>query len=101
MHYKDAIHEGEDAKRLYSLPAWRETNYYTPQEQAVLAFAEILTYLPANENADNIHEELNKFYDKHQIANITMAIISINSWNRFVRSNGPVPGNHKPGALKS
>ncbi len=24
MHYKDAIAAGEDAKRLYSLPAWRK-----------------------------------------------------------------------------
>ena len=96
MHYKDAIASGEDAKRLYSLPAWRETPYYTPQEQAVLAFAEELTYLPANKNADNIHDELNKFYSKDEIGKITMAVIAINMWNRFVRSNGPTPGVYQP-----
>lgn len=95
MHYKDAVASGEDPKRLYSLPAWRETPYYTPKEQAVLAFAEELTYLPANKNADDIHEELNKYFSKEEIAKITMAVIAINSWNRFVRSTGPKPGQHK------
>jgi alkylhydroperoxidase family enzyme len=100
MHYKDAIAAGEDAKRLYSLPAWRETPYYTPQEQAVLAFAEELTYLPANKNADSIHEELSKYYNKEEIVKITMAVIAINQWNRFVRSTGPVPGVYQPGDHK-
>lgn len=100
MHYKDAIAEGEDPKRLYSLPAWRETPYYTPQEQAVLEFAEELTYLPANKNADDIHEELNKYYSKEEIAKITMAVVAINQWNRFVRSFGPTPGLHKAAAHK-
>ncbi|MGN6416653.1 MAG: carboxymuconolactone decarboxylase family protein [Pseudobacter sp.] len=100
MHYKDGVASGEDPKRLYSLPAWRETPYYTPKEQAVLAFAEELTYLPANKNADDIHEELSKYYSKAEIMNITMAIIAINTWNRFVRSTGPKPGMHKGVAHK-
>lgn len=100
MHYKDAIHAGEDPRRLYSLPAWREAPYYSRQEQAVLAFTEKLTYLPANENADDIHNELKEFYSKEEIGKITMAVISINVWNRFVRSNGPVPGLYKSGDHK-
>ncbi|MBO9633161.1 MAG: carboxymuconolactone decarboxylase family protein [Chitinophagaceae bacterium] len=100
MHYKDAVAAGEDPKRLYSLPAWREAPYYTQQEQAVLAFAEELTYLPANKSAEHIHDELNKYYSKDEIAKITMAIIAINQWNRLVRSNGPVPGLYQPGDHK-
>jgi AhpD family alkylhydroperoxidase len=95
MHYKKAIHAGESPLRIISVSAWRETNYYSPQEQAVLAFAETLTHMPAEANSDHIHVELNKFFTKDEVANITMAVIQINSWNRLVRSFGPVPGLFK------
>jgi AhpD family alkylhydroperoxidase len=95
MHYKEAIHAGETPLRIISVSAWRETSYYTPQERAALAFAEILTHMPAEENSDSIHDELNKYFSKEEIANLTMAIVQINSWNRLVRSFGPEPGLYK------
>jgi AhpD family alkylhydroperoxidase len=95
MHYKEAIHAGEDPIRLISVSAWRETNYYSPQEQAVLAFAEHLTHMPAEVHSDHLHDELNKYFTKEEIANITMAIIQINSWNRLTRSFGSVAGHYK------
>ena len=95
MHYKEAIHAGETPLRLISVSAWRETSYYSPQEQAALAFAEVLTHMPAEEHSDAIHDELNKYFTKEEIANLTMAIIQINSWNRLTRSFGSVAGHYK------
>lgn len=95
MHFKEGIHAGETALRLISVGVWRETSYYTPEEQAVLAFAETLTHLRAEESSEHIHDELLKFYSKEQIANLTLAIVQINSWNRIVRSFGPVAGKFK------
>ncbi|MBV9961090.1 MAG: carboxymuconolactone decarboxylase family protein [Parafilimonas sp.] len=95
MHFKEAVEMGETPLRLFSLSAWRETPYYTPKEEAVLAFAETLTKLPADERSDNIHEELNKYFSKHEIANLTMAVVAINGWNRITRSFGTIPGKYK------
>jgi alkylhydroperoxidase AhpD family core domain len=95
MHYKEAMHEGIDPIKLISVGVWRETPYYTAKEQAVLAFAEHLTHMPAEVNSHNIHDELNKYFTKEEIANLTLAIIQINSWNRLVRSFGPTPGKFK------
>lgn len=95
MHFKEAIHAGETAQRLYSLSAWRETSYYTPKERAVLAFAEELTRLPEEKLSEHILDEVTQYYTKEQIANITLAIVMINSWNRIVRAFGPVPGSYK------
>jgi alkylhydroperoxidase family enzyme len=95
MHYKEAIHAGEEPLRLLSVSAWRETPYYSPAEQAVLAFAEKLTHMPAEEHSDDIHEELSKYFSKAEIANLTAAIITINMWNRLVRSFGTTPGKYK------
>ncbi|NII27168.1 carboxymuconolactone decarboxylase family protein [Pseudoflavitalea sp. X16] len=95
MHYKEAIHIGETPQRLYSVSAWRETPYYTPKEQAALAFAETLTHLPAEEHSDHIHDELDKYFSKKEIAHLTLVIAQINTWNRLVRSFGTVPGGYQ------
>lgn len=95
MHYKEGIAAGETPLRLISVSVWRETNYYSPKEQAALQFAETLTYLPANEASEGIHDELSKHFSKQEIALLTLAIIQINSWNRLVRSFGPVAGNYQ------
>jgi len=95
MHYKEALHLGENPLRLISISAWREAPYYSAEEQAVLAFAERLTRMAANEHNDDIHDELNKFYTKDEIAVLSLAVAQINSWNRLVKSFGPVPGKYK------
>lgn len=95
MHYKEGVHAGETPLRLISLQAWRETPYYTDKERAVLEFAEELTKMPADVSSDHIHDKLNKYFSKQEIAILTLAVIQINSWNRLVRSFGSVPGNYK------
>lgn len=95
MHYKEAIEHGETPLRLISLDAWRETPYYSPREQAALAFAEILTHMPTEKSSDTIHEALSKHFSKQEIALLTVSIAQINTWNRITRSFGTVPGNYK------
>ena len=95
MHYKEAMEVGETPQRLISLSAWRETNYYSPREQAALAFAEVLTFMPPNVASEGIHDELSKHFSKQEIAFLTLATIQINSWNRLVRSFGAVAGTYQ------
>ncbi len=95
MHLKEGIAEGETPLRLISVSAWRETPYYSLKEQAALEFAEILTRLPEEQHSDTIHDELEKHFTKEEIANLTLAIAQINSWNRLTRSFGTVPGNYQ------
>jgi AhpD family alkylhydroperoxidase len=95
MHFKEGVAAGETPLRLISVSAWRETPYYSPAEQAALAFAETLTHLPAEEHSDHIHDELNKYFSKEEIAKLTLAVVQINSWNRLVRSFGTVPGKYQ------
>lgn len=100
MHYKDAIHAGVDPIKLISVGAWREAPYYSNEEKAVLAFAEHLTLLPPETSSEGIHDELSKYFTIEEIANLTLAVIQINSWNRLTRSFGPVPGKYKAGSRK-
>ena len=102
MHYKESIEDGETPLRLISLDAWRETPYYSPKEQAALAFAELLTHMPQEHSSDTIHDELSKHFSKKEIALLTLTITQINSWNRITRSFGPTPGNYQvPSKMKT
>lgn len=38
MHSKDARARGEEEQRLYVLPAWRETTFFSESERAALAW---------------------------------------------------------------
>lgn len=96
MHYKDAILDGETPIRLLSLSAWRETNYYTPVEQAVLEFTEKLTKAEPDVHTHDILDSVSKYFDKHQIAIITLAVAQINAWNRITRSFGTTAGTYQP-----
>jgi AhpD family alkylhydroperoxidase len=97
MHWKDAIQLGETEQRLYSLPAWKECPYYTEPERAALAYAEAVTKIPNADVSDEVYNELSRHFNKAEIADLTMAIIAINSWNRLNVAFRTIPGDYKPG----
>lgn len=97
MHWKDAIAMGETEQRLYSLPAWKECPYYSDAEKAALAYAEAVTKIPQQEVTDEVFNTLSQHYNKAQIADLTLAITSINSWNRFNIAFRTTPGGYKVG----
>src|SRR5262245_25786502 len=45
MHWKDLRALGEPEHRLYALDAWRESPFYSPQEQAALEWTEAVTFI--------------------------------------------------------
>lgn len=94
MHHKDAIKAGESFDRLYLLPAWEEAPCYTGEEKALLHFTETLTKI-SESDVDEAFERMVKYYSKEQIANITLAICQINSWNRIAITFGNIPGSYK------
>ena len=95
MHSKKALHLGETVQRLISVSAWKEAPYYTPEECAVLEFAELLTRMEEGRDIGPVHHELLKYFTKSEIANLTVAIAQMNSWNRIVKSTGIVAGSYQ------
>jgi AhpD family alkylhydroperoxidase len=58
MHTKDARAVGETEQRIYALPAWRETPFFTARERAALAFTESVTLLADTHVPDRAYQEL-------------------------------------------
>ena len=95
MHTKDARALGETEQRIYALSAWRETSFFSDRERAALAWAEANTLLPQGVS-QQLFEEVREQFSEAQLANLTLAIATINAWNRFGVSFAPVPGSYQP-----
>lgn len=97
MHHKELIHMGEEELRLHSLPAWRECPFYTDKEKAVLAFAEAVTNANNTDVEDDVYNQLKEFFSESAIADLTVSVTQINTWNRINKVFRPIPGNYKGG----
>lgn len=93
MHTKEALKKGETPQRVFLLNAWKETNaIYTDEERALLAITEEITLIHQNGLSDKTYENAIRFFSENQIAEIIMAIITINAWNRIAISGYFQPG---------
>lgn len=87
MHTKDAIKEGESVQRLFLTSAWKEAiKFFTEEEQAVLAMTEEITMIHQKGLSDETYQHALQFFDENQIAEIIMAVVTINAWNRIAIS---------------
>ena len=98
MHTKDARAAGETEQRLYVLPAWRETCFYSDRERAALAWAEAVTQLTAQAVPDALYEEVLLHFDEKALVDLTLAIVAINGWNRLAIPFRAEVGSYQPPA---
>ncbi|QXI26852.1 MULTISPECIES: carboxymuconolactone decarboxylase family protein [Pseudomonas] len=83
MHSADARKAGETERRLYTLSAWRETPFFSARERAALAWTEALTRVSETHAPDEDYALLNAEFSPAEQVNLTLAINTINSWNRL------------------
>jgi AhpD family alkylhydroperoxidase len=96
MHTKDARAKGETEQRIYLLNAWHEAPFYTERERAALAWTEAITNIQQGHTPDDIYEEARLNFSEQELAQLTLAINQINSWNRIAIAFRPEVGSYKP-----
>lgn len=96
MHTIDTRAHGETEQRIYCLPAWRESPFYSDQERVALELAEAVTLISANGVSDELYQKVRAHFSEKEFVDLIMVIIAINSWNRIAISSNAVPGNYKP-----
>ncbi|HSJ42407.1 MAG TPA: carboxymuconolactone decarboxylase family protein [Xanthobacteraceae bacterium] len=101
MHWKDLRAAGENEQRLYSLDAWRECPYYTERERAALLWTEAVTLITDGHVPDADYEAVRPYFDGKELADLTLAIATINAWNRLSIAARTVPGTYQPRATSS
>jgi AhpD family alkylhydroperoxidase len=98
MHTKDARAIGETEQRIYALPAWAETPYFTARERAALAFTESVTLAAGDHVPDAAYEAVAAEFSDQEIAALVALIVMINAWNMVgVSTRTWVPGSYQPG----
>lgn len=97
MHTVDARAIGETEQRLYALPVWRETPFFTPRERAALAFTEAVTTMTTSHVPQSAFDEVAAEYNEDEIAALVALIVTINAWNAIgVSTRTWTPGSYKP-----
>lgn len=101
MHTKDARAAGETEQRLYGLSAWREAPFYSDRERAALEWTEELTRIAKTDVADDLYNRVRQHFSEEDLVKLTMAIVTINGWNRIAISFRAVPGSYQPATAKA
>jgi AhpD family alkylhydroperoxidase len=83
MHSRDALAAGEDSRRLFGVAAWRDAPFYTEKERAALALTDAVTRLGDEGVTDEVWDAAAKQFTEDELANLLMAIATINVWNRL------------------
>ena len=80
-HTRDARKADETEQRIYGLTSWRETPFFDEQERAILALTEEVTLI-SGKVSDETYDRAAALFDKAYLAQLIMAIITMNVWNR-------------------
>ena len=90
MHTKDARKAGETEQRIYALNAWRDTPFFSEEERAILALTEEVTLI-SNHVKDETYEQAANVLEEQYLAQVILAIITINAWNRIGITTNLIP----------
>ncbi len=98
MHWKDLRALGDSELRLCSLDAWRECPYYSERERAALAWTEAVTSIADGHAPDAVHEAVRTHFTEKELSDLTLALATINAWNRLSIAARLTPGTYRPAA---
>jgi AhpD family alkylhydroperoxidase len=90
MHTREAMKLGETTRRIFALPAWKESPLFSEEERTVLQLTEEVTLISNHGVNDTTYNNALKFYNENQLAQILMQIVMINSWNRIAVATNQV-----------
>jgi AhpD family alkylhydroperoxidase len=97
MHTRDARAIGENEQRLYALPAWAETPYFSARERAALAFTESVTLLARDHVPAGDYAAAAAEFSPDELGALVSLIAAINAWNAIaVATRAWVPGSYQP-----
>jgi AhpD family alkylhydroperoxidase len=97
MHTKDARATGETEQRIYALPAWRETPFFTARERAALALTESVTLMPQTHVPEADFAVAAAQFTPAELGALVSLIVTINAWNAIgVTTRAWLPGSYQP-----
>ena len=86
MHGRELKSHNEPNGRVKELADWRASDAYTQRERVALAWTEAVTSIGVDHAPDAVFSELRQHFDEKEVVDLTIAIASINAWNRLAIS---------------
>jgi AhpD family alkylhydroperoxidase len=93
LHTAELKKQHEPEERIAGLGDWRGSSAYTQRERAALAWTEAVTNIQDGHAPDAVYDEVRAHFSDVETANLTLAITTINAWNRLAISMGNYPGH--------
>lgn len=93
MHVKEARHDGLGEQWINLISVWKEASVYDARERALLAWTDAVTNVAQTGIPDEAYAELSAHFSEEDRVKITIAIGTINVWNRLAigfRSQHPI-----------
>ncbi|TDB89227.1 carboxymuconolactone decarboxylase family protein, partial [Micromonospora fluostatini] len=84
MHSRDALAAGGSSRRLFAVAAWHEAPFFDERERAALALTDALTRLGDHGVPDEVWDAAARVWSEKEVADLVVAIATINVWNRIV-----------------
>jgi AhpD family alkylhydroperoxidase len=92
MHSREALARGVDSRRLFAVAAWSEAPFFSEPERAALALTDAVTRIASGGVPDEIWDTAAKHFTEPELADLLLAIATINVWNRLaVATRKPPP----------
>lgn len=103
IHSRELEYLGEGSERIHTVAAWRDTPYFSDAERAALALAEAVTRVADRPDPvpDDIWDEAARHYSEPQLAALTVALATINAFNRLNIATRQVTGEFTAQIAKS
>lgn len=84
LHTRESRAAGLSEQWIALVCVWREATIFTAQERALLAWTEAVTLVSETGAPDADFENLSVHFSEEECANLTLAISTINVWNRLM-----------------
>jgi AhpD family alkylhydroperoxidase len=91
---REARAQGETERRLFAVPVWRETPFFTPRERAAFAWTDAVTNVGRDGVNDDLYDEVRAHFSEKELVDLTIAVIAINAWNRLAVPFRSALSNH-------
>ena len=93
LHTAELRKLNEPEERIAGLSDWRGSNAYTQRERAALAWTEAVTNIQDGHAPDEVYAQVREHFSEVETVNLTLAITTINAWNRIAIALGAYPGH--------
>ena len=93
LHRTELQRLNEPPERIAGVAEWRGSSVYTQRERSAFAWTEAVTNIQDGHAPDAVYTQVREHFGEKETADLTLAITTINAWNRIAIALGNYSGH--------